>query len=292
VAGLCFDTVGDFGYALLVLAEMGGVYRQDPNGLVHQLGDVGPGGSGPSMASSFFGSHAGHLLVAFSGSGDILSLAPTGTVSRITGWSGATGALGIPDSPRRFADTEASLFVALRMGESGRIVQYSFDQVARQTGSVVLTSLYASGSGLLTHDNGHYRLHTWGRFLGAEVAATFVQRVAVTTVEVDVLPGEPDIIVWGSTDPIPVGLLSSNQIAASVIDPNSVRLAGAAPVPSGKGPLGQLVDLDGDGMVDLKLFFRPVDMQISPGPATLILDGVTYDGDSLRGSASVMVNAP
>jgi len=281
--------VGRFGFAPLVLAQLGSVYRLDPTGNLQWIGDVGPGGRGPSVASSFFGNLAGCLVVAFPVSGDVVALSPTGDVKRFTGWSGVTGAFAVPDLPMTLGAGDASLFVAL---DSGRIVQFSQDQVARRIGSVLLTSLYASGSGLVTAENGTYPLHAWGRFLGAEVAATFVQRPAITSVEVDFRPGEPNTLPWGSEDPIAVGLLSSPQLDARIIDAASARFASAAAVPSGKSGMSQLVDLNGDDMMDLVLFFRPADMLVSPGSQSLALEATTLDGHRLRGKTTVLVVSP
>jgi hypothetical protein len=292
ITGLCFDTVGRFAFAPLVVAESGHVYRVDPNGNMQDIGDVGPGGVGPSVASSDFGTLAGHLIVAFPISGDVVALSPTGDVRRFTGWSGVTGAFAVPEIPLSLGDSDAALFVALRTGESGRIVQFSRDQVARHAGALLLTSQYASGSGLVSAENGNFPLHAWGRFLGAEVTATFVQRVAVTPVELDILPGAPDTLVWGDSDPVPVALLSSPQIDARVIDAGSALLAGAPAVPSGKSGLGQLLDVNGDAVLDLLLAFRPADMQLVPGQQILNLEATTFGSDQLRGSAVVLVVSP
>ena len=292
VAGICFDTVGNFGFAPLVLASGGTVYRLDPAGALLRVGDVGAGGRGPSIATQASSPYAGQLLVAFPASGDVRAIAPTGHVSRITGWSGVAGAYAFPETPVPFGDTDAALFVAVRSGTTGRIYQFTTRDVANAPAGILLTSLHTSGSGLMTLPGGTPALAAWGRFMGPEVAATLVTRPAVTRVAIDVRPGAPDEIVWQSAVPIPVAVMSSASLAPSLIDAGSVTFAGAPAVISRKGTLATYSDLDGDGALDMVLSFRPEAMAVIPGPAVLTLDGTTLSGERVRGEALVQIVEP
>ncbi len=292
VAGICFDTVGDFGFAPLVLASGGTVYRLDPAGALLRVGDVGGGGRGPSIATQASGPYAGQLLVAFPASGDVRAIAPTGHVSRITGWSGVAGAHAFPDTPIPFGDTDASLFVAVQSGTTGRIYQFTTRDVANAPAGILLTSLHSSGSGLMRLPGGTPALVAWGRFMGPEVAATLVTRPAVTRVAIDVRPGAPDDIVWQSALPVPVAVMSSPSLAPSLIDAGSVTFAGAPAVISRKGTLATYSDLDGDGALDMVLSFRPEAMAVIPGPVVLTLDGTTLSGERVRGEALVRIVEP
>ncbi len=292
VTGLCFDTVGDFAFAPLVLASGGNIYRLDSGGALLRIGDVGAGGRDPSVAAQGFGPHAGQLLVAFPACGDVRAISATGHVSRVTGWSGVSGAHAFPETPIPFGDTGAALFVAVRTGETGRIYQFTTRDVANAPGGILLTSLHSSGSGLMTLPGGAPSLAAWGHFMGPEVAATLVARPAIARVAIDVQPGAPDDILWQSALPISVAVLSSPLLAPSLIDAGSVSFAGALAVISRKGTLATYNDLNGDGTLDLVLSFRPEAMDVIPGPAVLILEGTTFSGERVRGEAHVRVVEP
>ena len=91
---------------------------------------------------------------------------------------------------------------------------------------------------------------------------------------------------------LPVTLLSSDWFWPDHVDVGNVSLAGASPVPFGKSGTGTWVDLNDDGILDLTLYFRPIDMQVEVGPATLSLFGQTMIPEAFRGSASIVVTAP
>jgi len=292
VAGLCFDSVGDFGFAPLVVASGGNVYRLDSAGSLLRVGDVGPAGRDPSVANRFFGPHAGQLLVAFPASGDVRAIDASGQVNRVTGWSGVSGAHAFPETPIPFADTDAALFVAVRSEDTGSIYRFTLRDVARASGGVLFTSLQSSGSGVMTLPGGNPAFAAWGRFVGPEVAATLVARPATTRVVIDVQPGEPDDILLQSTLPIPVAVLSSPLLVPSLIDVGSVSFAGALAVTSRKGSLATYSDLNGDGTLDMVLSFRPEEMNVIPGPAVLTLEGSTLSGERVRGQALVRVLEP
>ncbi|UCE02029.1 MAG: hypothetical protein JSW67_12310 [Candidatus Latescibacterota bacterium] len=288
IAGLCFDSVGAFGHALLILTDAGGVYALNDGNILAHVGNVGPGGRGPSVVYSLFEEFDGHFVVAFPANGDVLALSPEGSVARLTGWSGVSGAIATPQFLKTLGDGDATLFVAL---QGGRIDRFALDDVEPYVGGIVLTSLHGSGSGLaLPHGAGIW-LRAWSRHHGPEVAAAFVQRPAITRVAVDVHPAQPSIEL-GSTTPVPVAILSSISFAPNLVDGQNVLCAGASPVPFGKGPFGTFTDQNGDGELDLILYFRPADMQIAPGLATLRLGGSTFAGENFQGEDVIQVLAP
>ena len=292
VVGLCFDSQGGFAHFPLVVAQNGGVYRLEAPGVLWRVGNVGAGGSGPSIASPYFGPYSGQLLVAFRATGDVLALSPAGRASRLTGWSGVTAALAFPGVPRVLEGTDAALFLAVRTGTTSQLYYCTAADVAPHSGALLLTSLYASGNGLVRLESGRVAVESWSRFLGAELTAAFVQRPALTRLALDVRPGDADDIACGSTDLVPVAVLSASYLQAALIDASTVTFAGAAVVPSRKGGLGIYTDCNADGVADLVVTFRPAEMHIAPGPATLILEGSTFGGERLRGEAQVQVVAP
>lgn len=289
VSGLCFDPVGRFDYSLLVLAGSGGVYRLDAASTLQRIGCVGPGGQGPSIASALFGPYAGQLLVAFPASGDVLALSPVGQIRRVAGWSGVTGAYAVPAAPLALTGSAGAVFIAVRAGDTGRIYQCTREEAARHSGALLLTSLHASGNGLLSLLYGTMTISSWSRYVGTEVAATFVQRPAVARAQVDVRPGGPDEVSLGSIEPVAVAVLSSPVLTPSNIDASTVTLAGASALPPRRGTPGTDADLNGDGTLDLVLDFRPADMDLTAGRMTLVLEGMTFEGHRLHGEARVQV---
>jgi hypothetical protein len=262
VAGLCFDRAGSFANALLVLAERGRVFQVRSDLVLWPVGAVGPGGRGPSVVHSLFHEYHGRLVV-----------------------SGVSAALATPDVLNPFANTGSTLFVAV---EGGFIYRFAMQDVEPHVGGVVLTSLHGSGSALATPHTAGLWLRAWSRHHGPEVAAAFVRRPAITRISIDVHLGDPDML-FGSTTPIPVALLSCATFDPRFVDGATVRCAGASPVPMGKTGFGTFSDLNSDGEADLILYFRPADMQVAPGTATVVLEGSTFLGDSFRGDDVVHV---
>jgi len=289
VTGLVFDTAGTFHFDLLVLTDSGWVYRVDGRGNVVPVASVGAGASGPSLAPQQFDRFAGELLLAFPAESEVRALDASGAMTSVLRWSGVSGTCVVPDDPRAYGGTEATLFVAT---DGGPAYKYPLADVAGRAGAVLLTSNHRSGSGLVIPEPGGFRIRPFSRSMGAERAATFVRRPAITRVSIDILPGFP--IKWiqlGTTSLVPVGLFASTGFTPSILDGGDVTFAGARPV-SRRSSLGTFTDLDGDGRMDLLLQFRVADMQLPVGDATLTLDGTALAGDHVRGSGRVVVLAP
>lgn len=290
ITGLCFDSEGTFTFDLIVLAGGGSVYRLAPTGELLWLADVGAGGRGPSVAASGFGAHAGQLLIAFPAADAVRAVSSAGIVTEVTGWSGVSAVAAIPANVRAYGRTGAALFVAV---ESGEIWCFRIDDVAAERGSIVMTSLYASGSGLAVPAGAGEELRAWARSQGPEIAAACVQRPAVTRIDIDVRPGASlDTIAWGSTEPVPVALLSSASFVPKLVDASTVLCAGAPALLFGKATVGRFVELNGDGEPDLVLNFSPAEMQLGPGATRLTLAGDTFAGDHVQGEAAVVVESP
>lgn len=93
---------------------------------------------------------------------------------------------------------------------------------------------------------------------------------------------------------IPVAILSSALFDASTIDPLTVALEGAEVRVRGKGNLGTLKDVDGDGDLDLLLHIQN-EITLGVGQSTVTLTGTTYEefgGDEIIGSDSICVVPP
>jgi hypothetical protein len=109
---------------------------------------------------------------------------------------------------------------------------------------------------------------------------------------IDIKPGAyPNSINLGSAGVIPVAILSSETFDARTIDPESVRLAGAAVRMVGKS--GKLLcheeDVNGDGHVDLVCQVETVELAIEPGESVAMLVATTASGQTVRGEDSVRI---
>jgi len=291
IAGLCFDDVGSFGYALLVLTDTGDVYSLSAAGSVlqHKV-SLGPGGCAPHVARLEFGAHGGQLLVSFPGEDVVRAVSPNGVLSTVVGWSGASAAVTVPGVVMEYGRSRGAYFVAL---EDGTVHRFERGDIAALAGELLVSSLYRSGSGVVTHQGAGYSTRAFSRFWGPEVVTALVRRPAVTEIEVTLQPGTPQpTFVHGSVTLVPAALLSSAWFQPDQVDVGAVTLAGASPVPFGKSGVGTWVDLNDDGIVDLTLYFRPADMQVDVGHIVLPLLGRTMDTEAFRGSAPVTVTAP
>lgn len=108
-------------------------------------------------------------------------------------------------------------------------------------------------------------------------------------VEIDIKPGIlPNSINPDSKGIIPVAILTTSDFYASAVDADTVRF----------GPLGawavkcDLEDADGDGYLDMILYFRTQDTGIIAGDTQAELIGKTLDGSDIHGSDSVRTVPP
>jgi len=291
LAGLCFDHVGSFAHALLLLSQSGNVYALESAAApLTLLGNVGPGGRSPSVASQQFGRHAGNLIVSYPEEDVVRGMNADGLVSSVIGWSGVTAALTVPDIVREYGRSQGAFFVAL---ENGTVFRFTAGDIAGIRGDLLVASRYRSGSGIVTPQGIGYSLRAFSRFWGPEAATAVVQRPAVTLIEVSPQSGAPNpSFEQGSQTLVNITLLSSPWFWPNMVDPDTVTLAGAPPVPFGKNGVGSLVDLNDDGDPDLTLFFRPADMQAPVGNVQLPVVGQTMELEAFEGKAHYTVLAP
>ena len=290
ILSLAFDSVGSFGYDLVVLTHSGAVYRIDVQGRLLRVGSFGEGARSAQVASARFGRCAGQLVAAFPAASDVRAMDAGGSVTLVTRWSGAAGAWFVPDDPRGFAATGSTLFLAT---DEGALYRYPLQDLSLHGGELLVTTIHRSGSGLVAPEASGYRARPFSRFMGVEVAAGFVRRPAVARIAIDILPGNAaNALVLNAATTIPVALLSSTGFTPAILDGGDLMLAGAHAVPNSRGRLATYSDVNRDGVLDLLAQFRVADMALEPGDWTLRLDGTALAGDRVRGADRILVVTP
>ena len=118
-----------------------------------------------------------------------------------------------------------------------------------------------------------------------DIGAIEFEPVPVLTVALDVRPGSAENPVNPkSKGVIPVAILSTNSFDASTIDQASLRFGPGQALAEGNG---HLVDLNGDGQLDLLLHFRTQDAGIQCGESSVSIIGQTVNGIPIQGSDSI-----
>jgi outer membrane protein assembly factor BamB len=96
--------------------------------------------------------------------------------------------------------------------------------------------------------------------------------VEATVVTIDIKPGN-----------VPVAILSSAIFDATTVDQNTVEFAVAHPLPIGGIP----EDVDGDGLLDIVLYFETADLNLPPDDTEACLTGKTFSGQEFIGCESI-----
>ncbi|MBI4685573.1 MAG: SBBP repeat-containing protein [Nitrospirae bacterium] len=118
-----------------------------------------------------------------------------------------------------------------------------------------------------------------------------IVKKAVIIVTIDIKPGSnPNSINLGSGGTVPVAILSTTTFDATTVDPMTVTLASAPVKLKGKGtPMASLADVNEDGLLDLIVHVTTEALQLTQTDTTAILEGKTFNGNSIRGSDTIRV---
>jgi hypothetical protein len=118
---------------------------------------------------------------------------------------------------------------------------------------------------------------------------------SLITVAIDVKPGSfPNTINLAALGVIPVAILSTPEFTATAeVDVSSITLAGASvnganAVNAASDAQCSGRDVNRDGLDDLICHFD-TDLEIAPGDTTVVLQGRTYTGRTIRGQDSIRI---
>lgn len=122
---------------------------------------------------------------------------------------------------------------------------------------------------------------------------SFEEYTPTVTVAIDIKPGsDPNPIHLGSRGLIPVAILSTLDLDATIVNPETVLLAGAgvATQAKGKKAMTHEEDVNGDGLLDLLVQVETQDLdpeQVKDG--TAVLTATTFSGVMLIGEDTVVL---
>ncbi len=121
--GITFDTVGTFGFNMIITDRRGPVWTVTSAGVATQIADVLDQIEGPAVAPSTFGAFGGQLLVASEFSGKVFAIDPvTFAISTVGSWESAEGVDIVPPTVCEFGASGGAYFVA--MEDENRIVMF------------------------------------------------------------------------------------------------------------------------------------------------------------------------
>jgi hypothetical protein len=274
------------------LTASGALHAIAPNGVAEWLGDAGPAATGIAVAPERLSLFARRILVAVPEVDEVRAHERSGAWTVVTRWSGVSGLCVLPGEPRAFGATAGSVFLATA---DATVHRFALQDLAGRGGQIILTTGHASGSGLVVPQGSGYLTRPFSRFVGGEIAARAVVRPEVQRVRIDIWPGtdaDMQSVVIGSGTLVPVAILSSIGFDPRSLERGELILAGAAPVPFGRGRSGVFFDLNTDGVADYLLRFNAGDMDLQPGTCTLAFEGTSIGGERVRGDDRILVVSP
>jgi hypothetical protein len=116
---------------------------------------------------------------------------------------------------------------------------------------------------------------------------TRAEVVGAVRVTVDIEPGSnPNSINLPCRGDIPVAILTTAEFDAATVDPGTVTFAEATVVHPA------MEDVDGDGDLDLVLYFKCQEVSIPSDATQACLEGITYEDVSIEGCDSVRMVPP
>jgi len=166
-------------------------------------------------------------------------------------------------------------------------LDYYMTALASQRGEIFLENTILNGN--LTKDE----IQTIDTYLSETVGPDGeIIASAQIIMQIDIKPDSyPNIIPINSAGVIPVAILSSSNIDATEIDPESIILEAASIKLTSKKEtaLCHEKDVNSDGFIDMLCQIMTDELQIVVGQAIAKLQGETYTGNLIRGEDSIKI---
>ena len=155
-------------------------------------------------------------------------------------------------------------------------------------------AMFRAGANVLEFD-----LYDYGVFMGLDYKAEIAYDSAVRPVTIDIKPGcNPNNVSpnsspnGGSGINVPVAILSSATFDATTgLDVSTLRLAGGALARNKKQtPVTSVQDVNGDGLLDLVVYFDGRTLQLDAASFYAFLEGQIVGGTPIQGIDTVSVH--
>jgi Tol biopolymer transport system component len=154
--GITFDTVGTFGFKMILTDRRGPVWTVDSAGNTALIADVGQQIEGPAVAPLSFDPYGGQIIVANEFADDVFAISGTGVVTEIATVDGGEAAVEIPPTVCNFGTSQGAYFVA--MEEQNQIMSFPASLFTGLSGDILIPSelitdfwkLHSNGSSIST----------------------------------------------------------------------------------------------------------------------------------------------
>lgn len=262
--GITFDTVGTFGFNMIVTCADGAVWKVASTGAATLIANVATALGlatvrieNPDVAPLSFAPYGGHIFVAAEVLSKVLAVSPSGTVSSVANWPSAEGVHFIPDIKCNF-DTSGGTFFTVTVRRAGAglgsIYKFPLSAFAGKSGQALVTSEFGAGIGLMKSTGAATITPTlFHGNIGQHEGSTFTDCTVPLLLRIDVEPGSPDHPINPRIkENTTVAILSTpafNAITDVII--SSIRFG----VTGTENSIGsrniEHKDVDGDGRLDL-----------------------------------------
>lgn len=151
-SSMTFDTVGSFGFDLIVTDRLGEIWRVASDGVAALVADVGHQAEGPTVAPTSFAPFGGQILATDDFADSIFAVAPNGTETPVATYGSPESVVFVPKVRCEFDSTGGAFFMASQTNDAiYKLPKADFTGLT-QRDALVLTK--TGKLGLLTSTNG------------------------------------------------------------------------------------------------------------------------------------------
>jgi hypothetical protein len=115
---MTFDTVGSFGFALIVTDRLGEIWKVTSGGVATMITDVGHQTEGPAVAPMTFAPFGGQILVTDDFENAVFAVSATGVETPVATYPAAESVVFMPRNVCEFGSTGGAFFVASQFGNT------------------------------------------------------------------------------------------------------------------------------------------------------------------------------